>query len=276
MSENRKGSGGRFAGRVALVSGASSGVGRAVATQLALEGATIGAVARSVDALGETVAQIESSGGRAIALPADVRRAAEVESAIAQLVRSAGGLDLIAHAAGVSVPVGSVEEHSEEDWETIFDTNAKSCFLLSKFGVPAMRVRGGGAVVNVSSVCATAAIPEMSIYAASKAAVSTFTRVLALGYAKEGIRFNAVAPGLVRTPMTAPVNENGESEESDVTEGAKRVMPLGRVIEPYEVANLVLFLLSDEASAISGSTHLVDGAWLAQINLGEIFGPAES
>lgn len=260
----------RFEGRVALVTGASSGIGRAVALRLAEEGAVVGAVGRSVERLAATVAEIEAARGQALALPADVGVGADVEAAVAALIRAHGGLDLVAHAAGAALPAGSPVELSEQDWDAIFATNAKSCFLLAKHALPAMRARGGGAIVNVSSVFARAAVAHASAYAASKAAVEAFTRVAALGSAAEGIRLNAVAPGLVRTPMLASAPRRGPDDPGGIAR-ASWIQPLGRVIEPEEVASLVLFLLSDEASAITGAVHTVDGAWLAQVNLGEIY-----
>ena len=187
------GPGGRFAGRVALVTGASSGIGRAFALALAAEGAAVGAFARTPAGVDAVVAEIEAAGGRALALAGDVGVGADVERAVATLTSAYGGLDAVAHAAGGG-DFATVMEMTEEQWDRTMATNAKSCFLLAKHALPAMRERGGGAFVNVSSVYATACVPGTSAYAAAKAAVSQFTRAVALDHAAEGIRFNAIAP----------------------------------------------------------------------------------
>jgi NAD(P)-dependent dehydrogenase (short-subunit alcohol dehydrogenase family) len=197
--------------------------------------------------------------------------AADVEQAIAQLVGEFGGLDLIGHSAGVSWPGKDVIDLTERDWDMLVDTNAKSCYLLAHYGIPHIRARGGGAVVNISSAIATTTAATASGYSAAKASVDTFTRAVAIETAKYGIRFNAVAPGIVLTPMVEADAERSDLEPQEYLETLEKIAPLGRLITAEEVASLALYLLSDEASAITGSVHKVDGGWTAQINLGEVF-----
>jgi meso-butanediol dehydrogenase/(S,S)-butanediol dehydrogenase/diacetyl reductase len=257
---------GRFAGRVALVTGASSGIGRAVALAIAGEGAAVGAVARTAVALEEVVAEIEAAGGRALALPGDIGVEAEVERAVATLSQTYGGLDVVANVAGSGF-LSSVVEMSEADWDGIQAVNAKSCFLLAKHAVPEMRKRGRGAVVNVSSIYATAAVRGASAYAAAKGTVEAFTRIIALDHAAEGIRFNVVVPGAVQTPaVERNAIREGAEDPAAVAAAFGQMMPLARLIQPEEVAHLVLFLLSDQAAAITGGAFPIDGGFLARIN----------
>lgn len=255
----------RFAGKVALVTGASSGIGRAIALALAAEGARVAAVSRSAERLAPVVEQIVAAGGEAAAFPADVAETGEVERAMEALTDRFGGLDLIAHAAGALSPERLVDELDEADWDRVLDTNAKSCFVLAKHGIPLMRARGGGSVVNISAPAGKVAAIRISPYAASKAAVNMFTRAAAIEYAREGIRFNAVAPGLIRTPMLEATLRTEGMDLDDIA----GLAPIGRAIEPEEVAAMVLYLLSDEAIASTGGVHYVDGGWTAVVNHGE-------
>ena len=255
----------RFDGKVGLVTGASSGLGKMVATALAAEGAAVGALGRDRSALAETVSAIEAQGGRALALTGDLRAATDVEAAVAATVDAYGGLDLVAHAAGV-LREGSSTELSEADWDLQFDTNVKSCFLLAKHAVPAMRARGGGAIVNVASVYAYAAVRGSASYAASKAAVVAFTQIAALDHVGDGIRINAVAPGTMRTPMLEAIARERSPDDPEAELAATgRRHPIRRLVEPAEVADLVLYLLSDAASAIVGTCVTIDGGRQAQL-----------
>lgn len=255
----------QFEGKVALVTGASRGVGRAVACALAGRGAAVGCVGRDERELAATVGQLTDAGGAAVAVRADVVDGADVERAVATVVDTFGGLDLLAHAAGV-LRTGTVVEQAADDWDLVFATNTRSCFLLGKHAIPHLRARGGGAIVFVSSALAYAANPRAGAYAASKAAVHALTRAMALDHAGEGIRVNAVAPGSMRTAMIeAEAVRRDPADPAAVLAGFGRLHPIGRLVEVDEVASLVTYLLSDEASAITGSCHPVDGGRTAKL-----------
>jgi NAD(P)-dependent dehydrogenase (short-subunit alcohol dehydrogenase family) len=257
----------RFGGRVALVTGAGNGIGAAVATALAREGAAV--VAADVDgaAAGEVAGSITAGSGTATAVTVDIRRAASVEAAVATTLDRYGGLDVLVNVAGV-VRYGTAPELTEDDWDVVVDTNLKGAFLTTKYAVPAMRARGGGAIVHFSSVQAVASQELVSAYAASKGGVLAVTRTLALDHARDGIRVNCVLPGSVRTPMLAAAADLFAPDDpaAALREWAA-AHPIGRLIEPDEVARVVLFLCSDDASAVTGAPHLVDGGLLCKLGV---------
>jgi NAD(P)-dependent dehydrogenase (short-subunit alcohol dehydrogenase family) len=253
-----------FAGKVALVTGATRGLGREVAADLVRCGAHVGAVGRDERAL----ADLEQLGGDAIvAIRADLTIAADAERAVAEVVARCGGLDLVVNAAGV-LRHGAPDELDESDWDLIFDTNVKACFLTTKYAVPALRARGGGAMVNVASVYAYAANAGVAAYAASKAALVAFTRTAALDYVDDGIRVNCVAPASMETPMVLSVARARSPDDPQAfLDEAARLHPIGRLVAPAEVASLILFLLSDAAAAMVGGTYLIDGGRLAKLGV---------
>ena len=258
-------SGSKFDRRVALVTGASSGVGRAVALALATEGAAVGLVARDAASLEGLVAEVEGSGGEAHAVAADVRADAQVGAAVEEIEARFGGIDLVTHSAGIFL-AGALPEMAEDEWDAVLDTNLKSCFLLARHAIPALRRRGGGAVVHVSSVAGQGSDPGAAAYGASKAGVDALTQAMALDHIAEGIRVNGVAPGNLRTRMTVSYAEEHYPDDPDsMLAAAARRHPIERLIEADEVAGLILFLLSDDAAAITGATYAIDGGWLGQL-----------
>lgn len=253
----------RFGGKVASVTGAGMGIGAAVARALAAEGAAVSLVDLDRGAAEAVSGEITKSGARAIPIVANIGRASQAEQAISRTVEEFGGLDLLVNNAGVVI-YGEAPEFAEEDWDTVLDTNLKGQFLMSKFAIPEMRRRGGGAIVNLSSVQALISQREVAAYAASKGGVVSLTKTLALDHAKDKIRVNCVLPGSVRTPMLWHAAELAPGDPDETIEQWGRIDPRGTVIEPEEIAAVVLFLLSDDASAVTGAACVADAGLSAQ------------
>jgi NAD(P)-dependent dehydrogenase (short-subunit alcohol dehydrogenase family) len=253
----------RFAGKAGIVTGAGMGIGAAIARALAGEGAAVGVLDRDAAAAEQVCAQINASGGRAIAVAGSVTDAADAQRAVQAAAQAVGGLDLLVNNAGVVI-YGEVPDYLERDWDTVVDTNLKGQFLMSKYAIPRLRERGGGAIVNMASVQAVASQREVASYAASKGGVVSLTKSLALDHAKDGIRLNCVLPGSVRTPMLRHAAELAPGDPDQTIETWGRIHPRGTVIEPEEIAAVVLFLLSADASAMTGAAVVADAGLTAQ------------
>jgi NAD(P)-dependent dehydrogenase (short-subunit alcohol dehydrogenase family) len=256
---------GRFEGRVALVTGAGAGIGAATARRLAAEGAAVVTADLDRTSAGATAAAIAADGGRAVAIAVDVRRAEAARAAVALAVDEFGGLDVLVNNAGIVV-YGELPDLDEADWDAQIDTNLKGPYLLSRHAIPAMRSRGGGAIVNLSSAQALASQPLVAAYSASKAGVVALTKTMAIDHGPDGIRVNCVLPGSVRTPM---LRQGADLFAADDPHGAMdawgKLHPIGRLIEPGEVAAVICFLASDDASAVTGSAYLADGGLAARL-----------
>ncbi|SDW04808.1 NAD(P)-dependent dehydrogenase, short-chain alcohol dehydrogenase family [Saccharopolyspora shandongensis] len=254
-----------FDGKAALVSGAGSGIGAATARLLAERGAAVGVTDLDGAAAARVAAEIAAAGGTATAVACDIRDAGSVESAVRAVADGLGGIDVLVQCAGI-VKYGQVVDSPEADWDAVVETNVRGLFLLAKHVIPVMRTRGGGAIVSVSSAQAFASQPLVASYSASKAGLVALTKTMAIDHGPDGIRVNCVAPGSVRTAMledSARQFAGGDTERAFAEWGAQHL--IGRVIEPAEVASAIAFLASPEASAITGTTLLVDGGLTARL-----------
>ena len=255
----------RLANKTVLITGAGSGMGRLAAQVFAREGARIVAVDLVEDALRETVASVQGEGGadrsadsrpRIVAVPADVSAAADVERAVAEGVRAFGGLNVLYNNAGIFPDEdGSIVDMDESVYQRVLDVNLKGVALCCKYGIPRLIEAGGGSVINVASFVALVGctVPQ-DAYTASKGAVISLTRSLAVQYGRQGVRANAICPGPILTPMLESLFPNEE-------ERLKRLnrIPLGRFGRPEDVVNAALYLASDESSWTTGTTFVVDG-----------------
>ncbi len=245
----------RFTKKSALVTGASSGIGRATARALAAEGASVVLAGRRLDRLEVEAARIREAGGQAAVVTGDVREEAAC-AAIVQAARSAfGGLDLLVNAAGVLGP-GGVLETTAEEWDRVMDSNVRSIHLMTRAAAPEI-VKRRGAIVNLSSVAGPRPYANLLAYCVSKAAVDQYTRCAALDLAPHGVRVNAVNPGVVVTELHTVTN--AVPDYAGFLERSKGTHPLGRVGQPEEIAALILFLLSEDAGWVTGATVGIDG-----------------
>jgi NAD(P)-dependent dehydrogenase (short-subunit alcohol dehydrogenase family) len=245
----------RFTDRVCLVTGASSGIGRACALALGAEGAKVIAAGRRQARLDEVVARIRAAGGEAVAVTGDVREEAACRAWVEVAVKRHGGLDGLVNSAGV-MGGGGLLNLEPAEWDRMMDTNLRAMYLLTRAAAPEL-IKRRGAVVNLSSVAGPRPYANLMGYVVSKAGVDAFTRCAALDLAPHGVRVNALNPGVVVTELQTVTNAVPDYE--GFLERSKTTHPLGRVGQPEEIAALVLFLLSEEAAWITGATMPIDG-----------------
>lgn len=246
-----------FAGKVAFVTGAASGIGEAVAKQLAERGAKVVVADLKLDAAQKLVETIKSAGGEAAAVAVDVGQIDQVEKAVKFTVDTYGKLDVAVNNAGIGGDAAPLGDYTFEGWHKVIDINLNSVFYSMKYEIAEMLKIGGGAIVNMASILGSVAFPNAPAYVAAKHGVVGMTKSAALDYAKKGIRVTAVGPGFIDTPLLAAVPKQAY-------DGLTSIHPIGRLGKSEEVAALTLFLLSDAASNITGSYHLVDGGYTAQ------------
>lgn len=246
----------RLANKVALITGAGSGIGRESARLFAAEGARVVVVDVNGEAAQETVQLIQSDGGEAVAFQADVSRADQVKGMIGYAEKSYGQVNILFNNAGIFHPEdGSILETSEEVWDQVIQVNLKGVFLGCKYGIPALLRAGGGAIINTASFVALmgAAVSQIA-YTASKGGVLALTREIAVEFARKNIRANALCPGPVQTPLLAELLADPERRQRRLVH-----IPMGRFAEAGEIARAALFLTSDESSYVNGAIFTVDG-----------------
>lgn len=247
---------GEFSGKTLLVTGATSGIGRATALRFAQAGAAVAAVGRNGRALSELAEELGLLGSRCVSIPADLSLEKDVSSVVERTVKELGGIDVLVNAAG-HLSSGTIKNTSSEAWDAMLNINLRTAFTLMQQALPSIIQRRGN-IVNVSSVTGLRAFAGVLAYCVSKAGLDQLTRCAALELASKGVRVNAVNPGVVVTE----IHKRGGMSEEDYAaflEHSKETHPLGRVGQPNEIAELIFFLASKQASWITGATYSIDG-----------------
>jgi NAD(P)-dependent dehydrogenase (short-subunit alcohol dehydrogenase family) len=250
----------QFEGKIALVTGGGSGIGRATALAFAREGAQVVIGNRNVQRGEETVAMIKKGGGTASFKKTDVLVATEIKALVEHAVKTYGGLDLAFNNAGVEGVVASVVDQTEANYEAVMNVNVKGVWLSMKYEIPRMLERGGGSIVNCSSVAGLIGFPNMSIYMASKHAVIGLTKVAAIEFSAQGIRINAVNPAVIDTEMVDRLAEGFGMKKEELVQ----FHPIGRLGRAEEIAEAVLWMCSDKSSFVTGHSLIVDGGFTAR------------
>ena len=250
---------GTFDGKVALVTGGGTGIGRATALVFAAKGAAV--VVADVDAkeAGQTAELVKKAGGKALFVQADVSKAADCQNMVAKAVEAFGRLDFACNNAGIGGDQKPTAEYSIESWNKVISINLSAVFFGMRAQIPAMLKAGGGAIVNMSSILGQVAFASSAGYVAAKHGVVGLTKTAALDYSSQGIRVNAVGPGFIKTPLISSLEQN-----PDVYNMLVSLHPIGRLGEAEEVAELVVWLSSPKASFVSGAYIPVDGGYLTR------------
>jgi len=252
----------KLEGRVALITGGNSGIGRATALLFAQEGARVVIAARDEGRGQETVKAITANGGQAVFIPCDVRRAPDCQKAVQKTVEAFGHLHILFNNAGLIYRARTVLETSEEEWDWTMDTNVRGAFLMSKYAIPEMIKAGGGVIINNASYFGLVGGRGVAAYCASKGALVLLTKAMALDHAHQNIRVNCLCPGSVDTPMLRREMEE-MGGEAVVRSAFEAKHPLSRICTPEEVARAALYLASDDAAFVTGTAMVIDGGLTA-------------
>jgi len=251
----------RLSGKVALITGGGTGIGRAIALAFAREGASVAVAGRRLEKLRDVIGEVQKSGGAGLAMECDVTRPREVERAVKGTVERFGRLNVLVNNAG-TLHVSTVEGISEEEWDRVMTVNVKGPFLMSRAVLPEFRKYGGGAIVNIGSVLGLVAVKDRAAYCASKGGVTLLTKAMALDHAHEKIRVNCICPSIVETELVKGVFN--ETEQGQALRKARiATIPLGRIGSPVDVAEMAVFLASEESSWLTGAAIPLDGGLTA-------------
>jgi len=251
----------RLAGKVALITGGGTGIGRAIAVAFAREGATVALAGRRLEKVEEVAKEIKKQGSSAIALQCDVIRAKDAERAVSETAKKFGKLNVLVNNAG-TLSVSTVDTISEDDWDRVMTVNVKGPFLMSRAALKEFRKAGGGAIVNIGSVLGLVAMKDRAAYCASKGGVTMLTKAMALDHAHENVRVNCICPSIVETELVKGLFDDSEQGKR-LRQSRMGTIPLGRFGKPVDVAELAVFLASEESSWLTGAAIPLDGGLTA-------------
>lgn len=251
----------RLAGKVALITGGGTGIGRAIAMAFAREGASVAVAGRRLEKVKEVASEIEKLGGAALPLQCDVTRTKDAERAISETAKKFGTLNVLVNNAG-TLSVSTVDTISEDDWDRVITVNLKGPFLMSRAALKEFRKNGGGTIVNIGSVLGLVAMKDRAAYCASKGGVTMLTKAMALDHAHENVRVNCICPSIVETELVKGLFDDSERGER-LKQSRMGTIPLGRFGKPADVAELAVFLASEESSWLTGAAIPLDGGLTA-------------
>ena len=250
----------RLAGKVALITGGGTGIGRGTALAFAREGAKVAVAGRRVEKLQEVVGEIQAVGGEAIAVVCDVSRGVDAQNAVRKVAEAFGKLNILVNNAGV-LSVSTIEEIPEDEWDRLIGANLKGPFLMCRAALPEFRKVGGGAIVNVGSVLGLVAMKKRAAYCASKGGVTLLTKAIAIDHGHENVRANCICPSIVETELVSQLFNTPDGDRAKRERLA--TIPLGRMGRPADIAELAVYLASDESSWLTGAAIPLDGGLTA-------------